>query len=360
MIYRTTCGNSFIPRCQGSRWGSLVPPQRHLQIRASSKHLTLASPQFGRTLQNGFQEGTELRATGCLTFPVRDWEARPILILMLIIHHRARVVPRLPSLDRLVEVARLVDYYECHEPVEVFSRSWLSGLNFHLGDPSSLNEAEKWLFVSWVFNQSRSFLASSKYLESRSTSVIAFTRLPVPSAIQGESRHMASVSFHLLTVTLSTLDAINGSRRGSIARVIDSMHDVLSKLQNGPVQCCEGCDCMRLGALTKGMHRVGILTRSAKPNFEGMSLTQLAQDCRNIDNPKFCELYKAHHVCNIQSTVGPLLIGIESSIQGLSIARFANLRSPFIWRSGARGAVTQPSYSQSASLSLISPSLSKA
>ncbi|KOC13698.1 hypothetical protein AFLA70_642g000510 [Aspergillus flavus AF70] len=258
---------------------------------------------------------------------------------MLIIHHRARVVPRLPSLDRLVEAARLVDYYECHDAVEVFSRSWLSGLNFHLGDPSSLNEAEKWLFVSWVFNQSRSFLASSKYLESRSTSVIAFTRLPVPSAIQ---------------------DAINGSRRGSIARVIDSMHDVLSKLQNGPVQCCEGCDCMRLGALTKGMHRVGILTRSAKPNFEGMSLTQLAQDCRNIDNPKFCELYKAHHVCNIQSTVGPLLRGIESSIQGLSIARFANLRSPFIWRSGARGAVTQPSYSQSASLSSISPSLSKA
>lgn len=73
---------------------------------------------------------------------------------MLIIHHRARVVPRLPSLDRLVEVARLVDYYECHDAVEVFSRSWLSGLNFHLGDPSSLNEAEKWLFVSWVFNQS--------------------------------------------------------------------------------------------------------------------------------------------------------------------------------------------------------------
>ncbi|KAE8344850.1 hypothetical protein BDV24DRAFT_160153 [Aspergillus arachidicola] len=314
-------------------------PQRHLQIRASSKHLTLACPQFERTLQNGFQEGTELRATGCLKFPVRDWEAKPFLILMLIIHHRTSQVPRLLSLDRLVEVARLVDYYECYEAVEVLSSLWVSGLTFGVSEPKSVDEAEKWLFVSWVFNQPRPFLASSKYLESRSTDVIAFRQLPVPSAIQ---------------------DAINGSRRALIARVVASMHDFLSKLQTGPVQCCEGCDCMRLGALTKGMHRIGILSLSATSTFEGISLTQLAQNCRNIDNPKFCDLNKVYHQCNIQSTVDPLLKAIESSIEGLSITRYANLRPPFSWSTSARNTVKPSSYSKSPIFGLSSPSRSQA
>ncbi|KAB8211572.1 major facilitator superfamily domain-containing protein [Aspergillus parasiticus] len=188
-------------------------PQRRLLIHASSKHLTFACPQFERTLQTGFREGTKLRATGCLRFPVQDWEAKPFLILMLIIHHRSRMVPRQLSLHMLVEMARLVDYYECYEAVEVFSGSWLIGSNFTSGDPRSVDEAEKWLFVSWVFNQPRSFLASSKYLKSRQTSDSNFSQLPVPHAIQA---------------------AINGTRRGLIAGAIHSMHSFLSKLQNGP------------------------------------------------------------------------------------------------------------------------------
>ncbi|KNG91535.1 hypothetical protein ANOM_000056 [Aspergillus nomiae NRRL 13137] len=178
------------------------PPQRRLQIRASSKHLTLACPQFQRTLQNGFQEGTELRATGCLKFPVRDWEAVPFLVLMLIIHHRTRLVPREVSLDRLVEIAQLVDYYECHEAVEPFSNSWLIHLKIRSLSPphyipSSDDEARKWISISWVFNEANAFQESSKYLESKSTSTISFSGLPVPSTIQGELHLISEVPYHL-------------------------------------------------------------------------------------------------------------------------------------------------------------------
>ena len=180
---------------QGIEVGSVnIPeclPRRRLQIRASSKHLILASPQFERSLQDGFQEGTTLKATGCLEFPVRDWEAIPFLILMLIIHHRTRRVPREISLDRLVEIAQLVDYYECYEAVEAFSGSWL--FNLRIKSLSSnpwksftLDEAVKSLFVSWVFNEAKVFEMSSRYLESRSKGTVTFSRLPVPCAIQGE------------------------------------------------------------------------------------------------------------------------------------------------------------------------------
>ncbi|KAE8311887.1 hypothetical protein BDV41DRAFT_540348 [Aspergillus transmontanensis] len=193
-------------------------PRRILQIRASSKHLILSCPQFERSLQDGFQEGNALKATGRLEFPVQDWEAIPFLILMLIIHHRSRMVPRQLSLDRIVEMARLVDYYECYEAVEPFVDSWLISQNIkslpsEWWIPSDVDEAEKWIFITWVFNEAKPFKDASIYLESKSTGMVTFNQLPVPSSIQ---------------------DAINSSRRALISGIIESMQNIFSKLRDGP------------------------------------------------------------------------------------------------------------------------------
>ncbi|KAB8264679.1 hypothetical protein BDV32DRAFT_74796 [Aspergillus pseudonomiae] len=290
------------------------PPQRRLQIRASSKHLTLACPQFQRTLQNGFQEGTELRATGCLRFPVRDWEAVPFLVLMLIIHHRTRLVPWQVSLDRLVEIAQLVDYYECHEAVEPFSNSWLIHLKIRslsppYYTPSSDDEARKWISVSWVFNEAKAFQESSKYLESKSTSMISFSGLPVPGTIQ---------------------DEINRSRRALMTKVVECMHSLSSQLRDGPERCSELCDCALLGVLTKGMHRAGILSLNSFSSFEGISFTQLAHECRNIKTPS-----NMRHICrnplspcSISKQVEPLLQNIEKLNVGLKKLQF--VKDPFL------------------------------
>ncbi|KAE8366050.1 hypothetical protein BDV27DRAFT_171188 [Aspergillus caelatus] len=237
-------------------------PRRRLQIRVSSKHLVLACPQFERSLQDGFEEGTTLKATGSLQFPVQDWEAIPFLILMLIIHHRARMVPREVSLARLVEIARLVDYYECYEAVEPFSGPWLinlkiKSLSSSCWIPSLMDEAEKWILVSWVFKEAKPFQDASIYLESESTGIVSFSGLPGTHAIQ---------------------DAINSSRRALISGIIKSMNNLFSTLRDGPKQCSEGCDCALLGALTKGMHRIGILSLNSTSSFEGISFTQLAHD----------------------------------------------------------------------------------
>ncbi|KAK6832708.1 hypothetical protein RU639_003913 [Aspergillus parasiticus] len=287
-------------------------PRRILQIRASSKHLILSCPQFERSLQDGFQEGTALKATGRLEFPVQDWEAIPFLILMLIIHHRTRMVPRQLSLDRIVEMARLVDYYECYEAVEPFVDSWLisqniKSLSSQYWIPGSGGRAERWIFISWVFNEAKPFKDASIYLESKSTGMITFNELPVPRSIQ---------------------DAINSSRRALISGIIDSMQNIFSKLRDGPEQCSEECDCGLLGALTKAMHRSGILSLNSTSSFEGISFTQLAQDCRNIKTPQYSCRKGSYDKCTISRKVDPLLKNVEKLNVGLDISKFAELRSP--------------------------------
>ncbi|KAE8420292.1 hypothetical protein BDV36DRAFT_293425 [Aspergillus pseudocaelatus] len=286
-------------------------PRRVLQIRASSRHLILACPQFKRSLQDGFQEGTTLKATGHLKFPIREWEAIPFLILMLIIHHRTRMVPREVSLNRLVEIAQLVDYYECHEAVEVFSHSWLMNLKIKplsskSWKPSTLDEAQKALFVSWVFNEAEVFQRSSRYLESRSRDIVRFDGLPIPCVIQ---------------------DAINRSRETLITGIIECMHNLYLKLRDGTEECSEECDCPLLGALTKGLHRIGILSLSSNSSFEGISFALLAHDCRNIKIPNY-SCRKPFEPCSISGKVDLLLKDIEKLNVGLDISAFGELRSP--------------------------------
>ncbi|OGM42367.1 hypothetical protein ABOM_007917 [Aspergillus bombycis] len=271
--------------------------QRRLQIRASSKHLTLSCPQFERTFQMGFQEGTQLRTKGHLKFPIRDWEPIPFLILMLIIHHRTRLVPREVSLDSLVEIARLVDYYECYEAVEPFSDSWLVQLKIRslspptYYTPSSIDEAKKCMFVSWVFNEAKAFQESSKYLEARSTGMISFSGIPVPSMIN---------------------DAINRSRQALIAKVVESMHDLFAKLRDGQEQCSEMCGCVLLGALTKGMHRSGILSLNSTSSLRGSA------------SPNW-RLTVATSKIRVQTT------NIEKLNVGLDVSQYTKSLFPFHW-----------------------------
>ncbi|KAE8372330.1 hypothetical protein BDV26DRAFT_103321 [Aspergillus bertholletiae] len=281
------------------------PPRRLLKIRASSKHLILACRQFERSLQPGFQEGATLRATGSVRFPIRDWEAVPFLILMLIIHQRTRMVPKQISFQRMAEIAQLVDYYECHEAVELFADLWLTDLKIKSGTPNSVRCAEMMLFISWVFNQAPAFKVSSKYLESMSTSMISFDKLPVPRLIQ---------------------DEINLSRRTLITRIIESMNKLFSDLRDSGVQCSERCDCARLGALVKGMHRIGILSMSIFSTLEGISFTKLAQDCRKITTPASACGKASYNACSIYSTVDPVLKVAEKLNVGLNISQFDNLR----------------------------------
>ncbi|KAE8137794.1 hypothetical protein BDV38DRAFT_83930 [Aspergillus pseudotamarii] len=169
--------------------------EQRLQIRVSSKHLTLSCPQFKRTLQHGFQEGNELTSKGYLEIPLQDWPAVPFLILTMIIHGRTRTVPREVSPERLAEIALLVDYYECYEVVEVFSEMWIKAL---AEIPfASVSDAERWLFVSWVFQHDAIFESSSKYLQLRYRTKLTTIQFPFLSSVRGKFTSRPSSPFPL-------------------------------------------------------------------------------------------------------------------------------------------------------------------
>jgi hypothetical protein len=77
--------------------------------------MSLVSPVFRAMLQHGsFKEGHDL-AKGTAEVPLPDDKPAAFQILLDIIHHRFRLVPKEIDFDTATEIAILVDKYQVHE-----------------------------------------------------------------------------------------------------------------------------------------------------------------------------------------------------------------------------------------------------
>jgi hypothetical protein len=141
------------------------PPDCH--FRVSSQCMILASPVFRAMLQGDFKESFELNSTGELRLPLPDDDPDIFSILLDILHHRTKKVPRLVSLGRLTKLAMLVDKYQMQESIEVFSDMWMEGLQGRKCDLpcNSTPDVLPWLFISWVFQKEKLFRQATKILQ---------------------------------------------------------------------------------------------------------------------------------------------------------------------------------------------------
>ncbi|KAK7753385.1 hypothetical protein SLS62_004675 [Diatrype stigma] len=79
-----------------------------------------------------------------------EWDTEAFMILLDIIHGHHRAVPRAVSLEMLGKITILVDYYKCHEIVELFVDLWIADLKKDL--PTSYGKVSTlWLSISRVF-----------------------------------------------------------------------------------------------------------------------------------------------------------------------------------------------------------------
>lgn len=156
---------------------------RHLQLRVSSKHLALACPHFARMFRSELREGTELRNNGRVELEVDQPSGTAVLLLMLVIHGRTRQVPRQVSKEMLVEIAVLVDYYECYEVVEVFSDMWIAAISDK--HEKRVVGAPEWIFISWVFSKKTIFNKKTFAVINSYKGVIGAEGLPLPAKILG-------------------------------------------------------------------------------------------------------------------------------------------------------------------------------
>jgi hypothetical protein len=87
---------------------------------------------------------------------------------MDIIHGRTRKVPEALSLEMLTKIAVLVDFYECLEVVEMWSKIWIEKLKSTVPGNYSM-ELMLWVCISWVFQQAEIFQKVIKVAMVQST-----------------------------------------------------------------------------------------------------------------------------------------------------------------------------------------------
>lgn len=127
-----------------------------VRIRVSSRHLTLASPYFRRMFEGSWKEADTLRKQRTVEVNVEDIDADALVIIMRIIHCKTRDVPKQIALEMFAKIAVIVDLYQCHEAVEIFTNMWIA----KLGD-ARRNEYSRdtvlWICISWVFGLDEKF-----------------------------------------------------------------------------------------------------------------------------------------------------------------------------------------------------------
>lgn len=102
-----------------------IPTPSSITYRISSQHLFLAS---GRSRKLRHQRDQKKDTDGNIHISVEDWDSEALLTIMNIIHLQNRQVFKFVSLEMLSKLAVVVDYFEFHEAVEMFSKVWVEGL----------------------------------------------------------------------------------------------------------------------------------------------------------------------------------------------------------------------------------------
>lgn len=156
----------------------------NVHMRVSSKHMILASKVFHAMLKRGvFKEGKELATSGTLELPLPDDDPAAFAILLNIIHGHTRKVPRIINLEMLTSISVLVDKYNLHEAVEVYSDMWITHLQESV-DYTKQNFPR--LSISWVFKKSDIFRDVTRQAQCSATDTFADNEaigLPIPEAV---------------------------------------------------------------------------------------------------------------------------------------------------------------------------------
>ncbi|KAF8248366.1 hypothetical protein K440DRAFT_626203 [Wilcoxina mikolae CBS 423.85] len=136
----------------------------------SSHQLCSASPVFRAMLgpKSSFAEAVELRRHEASTsldatedlyeVVVEDHDPTALSVVLYIIHGRPQFLPDEISFENLMEVAIVVDYYDCAEIMRPWSEMWMAQWR----DYAETLGYENWLFIAWVFGVQEVFGALTK------------------------------------------------------------------------------------------------------------------------------------------------------------------------------------------------------
>lgn len=167
------------------------PQPSHLRFGLSSALLIDTSSYFKKSLSEQWN-APDPESGYKWTLVGKDWDGEAFLLLMNILHNKARAVPRNIDLEMFAKIAVLVDYYGCHEVVELWADTWSSPGGTFVNSYYSRDTLLK-LTISWVFRQRETFRNATKVAIRASRGPIQTLDLPIPKLVVGKLSKILSL-----------------------------------------------------------------------------------------------------------------------------------------------------------------------
>lgn len=286
-----------------------------IRIRASSKHLTLASPVFKVMLHANFREGLEFRDKGHAELRLLDDDPDAFLIVLNLIHGHIRKVPREIDLPMLTEIAIIADKYEVLESTEMLFEHWFQNLEETV--PVTLNDdLLPWMCISWVFKKPDIFKRLTKIAQLESKGFLDEKLLPIPESI------LSMDSYHAEPIETDTFtDTIDHYRESTLIAIFTYLKSILDTYENESV-CRKAieCDAMTLGILTIRLKVIKV--HQPRPPYYGFSIKTFFHDLRQM---RMCK----YHTCTsnryypkpggVKAALETKLQELEQRIHGLEL-----------------------------------------
>ncbi|KAF4447325.1 putative Zn(II)2Cys6 transcription factor [Fusarium austroafricanum] len=268
-----------------------------MHFRLCSAVLKLSSPFFKKSM-SGNWKATECKPGFEWTLQERDWDAEAFLILMNIFHHKTRKVPQTITLETLAKIATLVDYYDCHETVNLWVEKWTSNLS--LAEPKYYSrELLLRLAVARVFTDNKAFRALTEVAIERSRGPIHMLGLPIPQQI---------------------IDAIEKKRIEAIDLFIQNLEGICGDLySNGD----GSCQYAQLGYIEKNLFLQDLKPLPTTP-YRGFSPSAVRQAAYGFDESTECDCIDDHLQTLRNKIVGYIRDAFKCFENGLDLHQFTS------------------------------------
>lgn len=304
-----------------------------VHMRVSSKHLILASTTFRSMLGPNFEEGQRLRTEGSTVLGMGDDDPDACIILLDILHGLTRRVPRSVTLEMLTKLAVLVNYYQMHEAVELFSDTWIDNL-VEGGLPETYSpEVISWLCIMWVFHKPVEFKAVSRVIEFGCDETLEneFDEgFPIPAPIIGQLFRLCPCS----TIPDCHPDVILAHRAAAIEGTMLIVHNLIVRYSTSEILCPVvwdknnklACDSLLLGSLIKGAAAIGIWPKRNAP-YHGIVFKDLANQVRELKvfdvcNHSFGKYQSSSDAHGVKDSIEASVSALEGAMSGLNLGDF--------------------------------------
>ncbi|RDW61729.1 uncharacterized protein DSM5745_10401 [Aspergillus mulundensis] len=282
-----------------------------VKLRVSQKTLSLSSNYYADIFKNPVMAANQTGVQGHLRLPIMHDNAGGLafLIVMLIAHHRTRQIPRRLTMDMLLEVALLTDYYKCHGPMAIWAKTWTQALT---GTPQALQTPAdtascivEWVYIAYVFHDRELFSEVTRTAIETQTGLVQ-TDLPIPAVI---------------------INRLNQARFDYLNTLATQLNHLRNAVINGCYQADTSarhtlCTHLVYGRFVMTVTRLGLYSFPVAP-FIGLRIQDLVESLKHVqDSPGPAEkgdpTGKVHGFCRLSARVACMLDLVDEPV-GLEI-----------------------------------------